>query len=262
MIPGRPYSFVAAPQPGRTSWTAELDVARPRLRPRDDEITVTAVQVRGVFQRLYVAGKWQGGAPPVLIVVDAGCDLSRLAFLLADLPVELPVELLGRMRSERVVYFPPLPQPAGKRGCTPKRGAEFTFEDPATQPVPSVTTLTDTTHYGKADATAVLTACTHCWSGARPGPTTLKDSCRSSKTPSSVFRSTIYGASAIPGRFGCGGQSPAPPPGMWTGSGRRFLRRFGLEHTFRVSKQTLGWTTPELREPAAADHWTWLVSTS
>lgn len=24
-------------------------------------------------------------------------------------------------------------------------------------------------------------------------------------------------------------------------------------------KQTLGWTTPKLREPAAADRWTWLV---
>jgi hypothetical protein len=38
-----------------------------------------------------------------------------------------------------------------------------------------------------------------------------------------------------------------------------FLRRFDLEHTFRMFKQTLGWTAPKLREPAAADRWTWLV---
>ena len=38
-----------------------------------------------------------------------------------------------------------------------------------------------------------------------------------------------------------------------------FLRRFDLEHTFRLFKQTLGWTTPKLRDPAAADRWTWLV---
>ncbi len=38
-----------------------------------------------------------------------------------------------------------------------------------------------------------------------------------------------------------------------------FLRRFDLEHTFRFFKQTLGWTTPKLRDPAAADRWTWLV---
>ena len=38
-----------------------------------------------------------------------------------------------------------------------------------------------------------------------------------------------------------------------------FLRRFDLEHTFRMIKQTLGWTRPKLRDPAAADRWTWLV---
>ncbi len=38
-----------------------------------------------------------------------------------------------------------------------------------------------------------------------------------------------------------------------------FLRRFDLEHTFRLFKQTLGWTTPKLRTPQAADRWTWIV---
>ena len=32
-----------------------------------------------------------------------------------------------------------------------------------------------------------------------------------------------------------------------------FLRRFDIEHTFRMLKQTLGWTSPNLRDPAAAD---------
>jgi hypothetical protein len=38
-----------------------------------------------------------------------------------------------------------------------------------------------------------------------------------------------------------------------------FLRRFDLEHTFRLFKQTLGWTVPKIRTPQAADRWTWLV---
>jgi hypothetical protein len=38
-----------------------------------------------------------------------------------------------------------------------------------------------------------------------------------------------------------------------------FLRRFDLEHTFRLFKQTLGWTRPKLRTPEAADRWTWLI---
>ena len=38
-----------------------------------------------------------------------------------------------------------------------------------------------------------------------------------------------------------------------------FLRRFDLEHTFRLFKQTLGWTRPKMRTPQAADRWTWLI---
>jgi hypothetical protein len=38
-----------------------------------------------------------------------------------------------------------------------------------------------------------------------------------------------------------------------------FLRRFDIEHMFRFLKQQLGWTRPKLRDPAAADRWTWLV---
>ncbi|WP_349307463.1 hypothetical protein [Rhodococcus sp. IEGM 1307] len=33
-----------------------------------------------------------------------------------------------------------------------------------------------------------------------------------------------------------------------------FLRRFDIEHTFRLFKQTLGWTAPKIRNPEAADH--------
>jgi hypothetical protein len=30
-------------------------------------------------------------------------------------------------------------------------------------------------------------------------------------------------------------------------------------HTFRLFKQTLGWTKPRIRDPRAADRWTWLI---
>ena len=44
MIPGWPYSLVAALEPGRTSWTLPLDAVR--LGPADDATEVTAAQVR------------------------------------------------------------------------------------------------------------------------------------------------------------------------------------------------------------------------
>ena len=39
-----------------------------------------------------------------------------------------------------------------------------------------------------------------------------------------------------------------------------YLRRFDLEHTFRFLKQDLGWARPRLRNPEAADRWTWIVT--
>jgi hypothetical protein len=33
-----------------------------------------------------------------------------------------------------------------------------------------------------------------------------------------------------------------------------------LEHTFRLFKQVLGWTPPKIRDPAAADRRTWLIT--
>src|SRR5262249_33595708 len=80
-------SFVAALEPGRSSWTAMLDAVR--LRPSDDVTAVTAEQVREVVDRLRQAGHWREGDPDILIVFDAGYDVTRLAFLLADLPVQL-----------------------------------------------------------------------------------------------------------------------------------------------------------------------------
>ena len=47
--------------------------------------------------------------------------------------------------------------------------------------------------------------------------------------------------------------------GEVTRTWQAFLRRFDIEHMFRFLKQVLGWTRPKLRDPAAADRWTWLI---
>jgi hypothetical protein len=70
MIPGWPYSFGAALETGRTSWTALLDVIR--LAPGADLAAVTAAQVRDVVERLLAAGHHQAADPNILIVFDAG----------------------------------------------------------------------------------------------------------------------------------------------------------------------------------------------
>jgi hypothetical protein len=148
MIPGWPYSVVAALEPGRTSWTTVLDAVR--LGPEDDETEVTAVQVREVVARLVEAGHWRQGDPAILVVLDAGYDVTRLAWLLAD----LPVELLGRLRSDRVMQLPVPPRQPGTMGRPRKHGGELALADPATWPAPQVATSTTTSRYGMAAAAA------------------------------------------------------------------------------------------------------------
>src|SRR5712691_388277 len=129
MIPGWPYSVIAALEPGRTSWTAVLDAVR--LGPDDDEAEVTAAQVRDVITRLIAAGHWQDGDGDILVVFDAGYDVTRLAWLLAD----LPAELCGRLRSNRVLGFPAPPRSPG-RGRPSRHGTEFSLDDEQSWPEP------------------------------------------------------------------------------------------------------------------------------
>ncbi|MFI6858145.1 transposase, partial [Streptomyces sp. NPDC050416] len=143
--PGWPYSFVAVLEPGATSWTAILDAVR--LGPVDDATAVTAAQLRGVVERLIAGGQWRAGDPDIVIVSDAGYDVTRLAWVLRD----LPVELVGRVRSDRVMRLPKPPRVYDpKGGRPPKHGPEFRFAKPETWPEPAITTVTATTNYGKA----------------------------------------------------------------------------------------------------------------
>lgn len=251
MIPGWPYSFVAALEPGRTSWTALLDAVR--LGPADDATAVTADQLRQVVTDLIAAGQWRPGDPDILIVADAGYDITRLAFVLAD----LPVQLLGRVLSDRVFLLPAPPRLPGTNGRPPKHGAVFALKDPGSWPAPAHTTSTDTDRYGTATAMSwdrLHPRLTHrtCWLD-HDGDLPIIEG--------TIIRLTV---DHLPGD-----RDPKPVWLWWSGTEadaadvdrlwQAFLRRFDIEHTFRMIKGTLGWTRPKLRDPAAADRWTWLV---
>nr|WP_305793844.1 transposase [Streptomyces hyaluromycini] len=92
--------------PGRTSWTALLDAIQ--LEPGVDLAAVTAGQVHDVIERLVAAGQWRRGDPEVLVLLDAAHNAPPIAHLLVD----MPVEVLGRLRSDRVMRKPvPVPTP-------------------------------------------------------------------------------------------------------------------------------------------------------
>ena len=251
MIPGWPYSLVVALEPGRTSWTLPLDAVRPG--PADDATEVTAAQVREVVSRLAEAGHWQAGDPDIAVVFDSGYDLTRLAWLLAD----LPVEILGRLRGDRVMYFPAPPREPGTNGRPSRHGAAFRLAGQQSRPAPSLTTLTQTTRYGTARAAA--------W-GRLHQRLTSRAGWEEHAGELPVIEGTLIRLAVdhLPGD-----RSPDP---LWLWSSRAgtsagevnrawqaFLRRFDIEHTFRFLKQILGWTRPKLRNPHAAGRRTWLI---
>jgi hypothetical protein len=251
MIPGWPYSVIAALEPGRTSWTAVLDAVR--LGPDDDEAEVTAAQVRDVITRLITAGHWREGDRPILAIFDAGYDPMRLACRLAD----LPVQVLGRLRSDRVLCFPPQRRPGP--GRPPRHGRDFKLAHPASWAAPAVTTTTQTTRYGTAAAQA--------WDRLHPR-LTHRSAWLDHDGDLPVIDGTLIRLQVdhLPGDrdpkpiwlwSSATGAPPAEVDRLW----QAFLRRFDLEHTFRLFKQVLGWTTPKIRDPAAADRWTWLIIT-
>ncbi|CUU59755.1 DDE superfamily endonuclease [Parafrankia irregularis] len=130
-VPGWPYSVICALETGRSSWTAPLDALR--LAPGDDAAAVTARQIRELVERLKAAGQWKDHDPDMLIMVDAGYDVPRLAFLLRD----LPVQVLGRMRSDRVLRRAAPPRTPGTYGRPPRHGGESSSVTPTPGPPPT-----------------------------------------------------------------------------------------------------------------------------
>ena len=190
-----------------------LDVVR--LGPLDDLTQVTAGQVRAVVDRLRTAGQWVPGDPPILIVFDAGYDIVRLAWLLAD----VPVTVIGRLSSNRVFHLPVGPRLPGQLG-----------RDRAHQQLQRRAGWAE--HQGQlptVEGTLIRLVVDRLPGDRNPKPVWL-------------WASTT-------------GLEPSDVDRCW----QTYLRRFDLEHTFRLLKQTLGWTTPKLRDPHAADRWTWLI---
>jgi hypothetical protein len=245
IIPGWPYSVIAALERGRTSWTTVLEAIR--LGPDDDETEVTAAQIREVVTRLAAAGHWREGDLPVLVVFDARYDVTRLAWLLADLPAVLP----GRLRSDRVMWLPAPPRRPGTNGQPRKHGRELARSGPAACPDPQVTTSTVTSRYGTATAAA--------WDRVHPR-LTHRAGWLDHDGPLPVIEGTLI---RLQVDYLPGDRDPKPVWLWWSRTGalpadvdrswQSFLRRFDLEHTFRLLKQVLGWTAPKVRDPAAAD---------
>ncbi|MEV3939340.1 NF041680 family putative transposase [Glycomyces sp. NPDC049804] len=249
MVPGWTYSFVAALEPGATSWTQILDAQR--IGQDDDPAETTATQLREVVEGLIAAGQHRSGDPAITIVTDSGYDLPRLAWQLRD----LPVIVVGRLRSDRVLYGRPGAYPG--QGRPPKHGRLFRMADPDTWGEAETTSGADTDRYGRLDARAwgnMHSRLTHraAWighDGALPVIDGTLIRLETERLPHTGRPIPLWLWTSQQGL----------DPGLLDTIWSAWLRRFDIEHTFRFLKQTLGWTVPQVRDPESADRWTWLT---
>lgn len=230
VVPAWEYEWlVAVPAPG-TGWVLPLEVER--RGPRDGTPTVVAIgMLRGALARRPAA------APRPVCALDSGYDPVQLA------RAELPLDLLVRLKSNRVFYRAPGPYQG--RGAPRKYGDVFRLADPATHERPDASATLADPWCGRVqiDAWSDLRA-----RGAADAPITivrveLERLPRRAKPPAPLWLAWI------------GDDLPADLADLW----RDYILRFTVEHGFRFLKQALGWTTVRPRDPKAADRWTWLL---
>jgi hypothetical protein len=236
MQPSWAYQWLVALPDGGGSWMLPLHVCRrgPDAPPPTD---LALAQLGAVLSARPAA------APRPLVTFDSQYCPTTLAR--ASLPLDGLVRLPRRRRLYRT------PGPYRGRGRRPIHGAVFRTHDPTTHGPPDQEAQGwDGTHgtvtvrvwhqlhaQGGHDAPFTV-VCIQVErlprKGTRPGPLWL-----------------AWGRSA-----GDAGPLPDDLLDLWRYDGWRFT----IEHGFRFLKQTLGWTTVRLRDPAAADRWSWLVA--
>lgn len=225
--------LVALPEPAADgSWALPLDVAR--RGPTAPTPTALAIQ-----QLRTARAPLPSGTPRPVAALDSGYHADELA------AAHLDVDCVVRLAQHRVFEHPL--EPYTGRGRPRVHGRPFRLKDPATHGAPTRTATAEHPPYG----TVTVTAWTDRHTAEHP------------EAPFTVLRVTVehlprHAAPQPLWLAWVGGPLPDDLLQVW----RWYLARFTVEHLFRFAKQTLGWTRPRLRHPAAADRWTWLLASA
>jgi hypothetical protein len=233
------------------SWTAPQD--QVRAGAGDDADRKAAEQVIAHSARLRADGERR--IP--LYVLDAGYAEAALTWDLRDY-LEDRVQVLVRLRNDRVLYRDPPPRIPGRAGRPRRHGSgddRFECKNPATWGAPDRELSLDDERYGHVRVMS--------WGGLHP-----KLACRGrfggfDKPPVIKCRLIRVTVTRLPN----GRKVPGPLWLWWAGPGmpdldliwRAYLHRFDIEHGYRFAKHALGWDKAALRDPGQVSRWTWLI---
>ncbi len=142
-LPGWPLSVLVGVQWGSSSWVDAIEARR--LRPGEDHAGATVAQITDLLGDLAATGKWRPADPPPLVMLDAGYPATDICHALAG----QPVQVLARLRSDRVFYADPGPRAPGQRGAPRRHGQRFALAGARTHHAPDVELAGDSARYGK-----------------------------------------------------------------------------------------------------------------
>jgi len=235
IVAGWSYQWISQLGWAPDSWTAPLDTMR--IKPSMDPTTATIDQLKGLVGLLPA----DGDVP--LFVLDAGYDPIAIGAGLAG----TRAQVLVRIRSDRVFYPDPSPPVAGTAGRPRRHGNRFGLSEPDTWTKPDSELCTHDPRYGDVRVQAwhglhPRLAGRGRWAGAGAPPivrgTVIRVEVEHLPKPTARAVKTLW--------LWWSGPDTPDLDVCW----RAYLRRFDIEHTFRVVKGTLGWTTPALCTPS------------
>ncbi|TJZ90807.1 NF041680 family putative transposase, partial [Actinacidiphila oryziradicis] len=258
-IPGWQFQWITGLEWGSSSWTLPVDVAR--IPPGSCSVAASDEQIRRVAHHLDHLGRLRiDGRPAPLFIHDQGYSASGLTHALADVPVQLLVRIAG----DRVFYDGrPAPRKPGP-GRNGVHGHRFELSAPVNLRRPDqMLVVPDTRRYGRVEVRA--------WHHMHQK--VQRNGYFADQYPQLNTRLPVVEGTVIEVRVERlpDGRSPHRTMWLWhadpTGTPpdidvlwRAYLRRFDMEHTFRLLKSELGWTAARLRTPEQALRWTWIVA--
>jgi hypothetical protein len=232
------------------SWTMPMDVRRVPTCGNANEIA--AGQIGDLLGRLEEAGPDPQGGPPAgqappLFVLDIGyCPIYLTQRLAAE-----RVQILVRLRSDRVFFGATPPRVPGKGGAPKKHGPRFALDEPGTWGEPD-----EQVRIACPDGSRVVT---RAWHRKHPEPRPRRKWEGVGIVEGTLIRREQTSADGHVQTWWLWWSGPAGSFDLALLSGA-YPHRFTIEHMFRFAKQDLSWTMHTPLEPAQATRWSWLVA--